>query len=208
MRSKPMTVLESLLPALANKGIATVFQSGQIYTFSEGAEAEVLLIKQGLVALHRSSDERLIYYIQAPALIGINRLLESRPHYYLHIQRKTRASVIPVKALEESVEEKGLWKALFEWQCYLTSKMHELLLINSHRGSEEVVRYFLTELANEPKSIRWHCTVAEYVIARSGLSRSNVMKCLAQLRASQQIVMKNGFLEFSQLSGSNPQDPL
>ncbi|MFW0765645.1 helix-turn-helix domain-containing protein [Trabulsiella odontotermitis] len=199
MNIKPVAALDRLLTALHHEGIDYTLECGQIFTFSTGEDAEVLLIREGLVAVQRSSDERLIYCLSAPGMLGVNTVLENRADYYLQAYDATALTVIPLSRVKEIVEAQNLWREMFEVSSATATAMHGILLNTSGKSSLAVIRYFLQALEQETSLIRQRIPAAEYVRTRSGLSRSYVMKCLALLRSNGEITMHQGALVSCQL---------
>ncbi|KFC09650.1 hypothetical protein GTGU_00797 [Trabulsiella guamensis ATCC 49490] len=199
MNIKPVAALDRLLTAFMHEGINYTLERGQIFTFCTGEDADVLLIREGLVAVQRSSDERLIYCLSAPGMLGVNTVLENRADYYLQAYDATVLTVIPLCRVMEVVETQNLWREMYEVSNATASAMHGILLNTSGKSSLAVIRYFLQALEREPALIRRHIPAAEYVRTRSGLSRSYVMKCLALLRSNGEITMHQGALVFCQL---------
>jgi CRP-like cAMP-binding protein len=203
MNIKPVAALNRLLTALHHEGVDYTLERGQIFTFSAGDDAKTLLIREGLVALQRSSDERLIYCLSAPGMLGFNTVLEDRGDYYIQVYDTTALTVIPLNRVTEIVDAHHLWREMFEVSSAMTTAMHGILLNTSGKSSLAVIRYFLQALEREPTLIRQRIPAAEYVRTRSGLSRSYVMKCLALLRGNGEITMHQGALVSCQLQYDN-----
>ncbi|KNC88191.1 helix-turn-helix domain-containing protein [Trabulsiella odontotermitis] len=199
MNIKPIAALDRLLTALHHQGVDYTLEHGQIFTLSAGEDADVLLIREGLVALQRSSDERLIYCLSAPGMLGFNTVLENRADYYIQVYDTAALTVVPLRQVKAIVEEQQLWREMFEVSNAIATAMHGILLNTSGKSSLAVIRYFLQALEREPSLIRQRIPAAEYVRTRSGLSRSYVMKCLALLRSNGEITMHQGALVSCQL---------
>ncbi|WP_054178529.1 helix-turn-helix domain-containing protein [Trabulsiella odontotermitis] len=199
MNIKPIAALDRLLTALHHEGTDYTLERGQIFTFSTGEDAKTLLIREGLIALQRSSDERLIYCLSAPGILGFNTVLENRTDYYIQAYDSTALTVISLSRVMAIVEEQNLWRDMFEVSNATATAMHGILLNTSGKSSLAIIRYFLQALEREPSLIRQCIPAAEYVRTRSGLSRSYVMKCLALLRSNGEITMHQGALVTCQL---------
>ncbi|MEG2565997.1 MAG: helix-turn-helix domain-containing protein, partial [Acinetobacter sp.] len=59
----------------------------------------------------------------------------------------------------------------------------------------EVIRVQLLELMNEPTEYKNNVSAAHYIRQKTGLSRSSIMKILAQLRKGNYIRIENGTLK-------------
>lgn len=58
----------------------------------------------------------------------------------------------------------------------------------------DIIRFQLVELMQEPEAIRQNITAAACIKIRSWLSRSGIMRILAELRTGKYIIMDRGVL--------------
>lgn len=156
------------------------------------AEACIVL-HEGIVAAYRPIDDLLIQNIHAPNLLGINLFIDS-PHYYFRALTKIRYELIPLNKVKEIINQNNLWEHVAMHQMWLCSKLMDYLSYMTGVSTREIIIYCLECLKNEPEEIRNNKTVADYVIEKTLLSRSTVMKMLAIFKREGLVKTHKGLL--------------
>jgi len=77
----------------------------------------------------------------------------------------------------------------------VTTNLFHNNIIMAAPSTYEVLRFQLLELMREPDSVRESISVSKYVLERTRLSRSTVMKMLAQLKQGGYIELEDGVLK-------------
>lgn len=158
------------------------------------AEFEVYLVTKGRVDIWREADNRLVETAFAPSILGLQGSAYRSQHYHLKFHTGAEVSTIPLQAAMVIIEQQSLWRDVFYYQGYLNDRQlhHESMLINS--STYETVCLFLKELSQYSDSERAKLSVADYILQRSNLARSGVMKVLADLRFGGYIDIQHGKL--------------
>ena len=77
---------------------------------------------------------------------------------------------------------------------YTASRVYEHCAQISQMSAYDIIRFQLVELMQEPDAIRQQITAAAYIKSRTYLSRSGIMRILAELRTGNYITMERGIL--------------
>jgi hypothetical protein len=80
---------------------------------------------------------------------------------------------------------------------YTASRVYEHCAQISQMSAYDIIRFQLVELMQEPEAIRLNMTAAAYIKSRTYLSRSGIMRILAELRTGKYITMERGVLMIS-----------
>ncbi|NLS53053.1 helix-turn-helix domain-containing protein [Hafnia alvei] len=158
------------------------------------AEYEVYLVTKGRVDIWRESDNRLVETAFAPSILGLQGSAYRSQYYHLKFPADVEVSTLPLQAAMTIIEQQSLWRDVFYYQGYLNDRQlhHESMLINS--STYETVCLFLQDLSHYSDSERAKLSVADYILQRSNLARSGVMKVLADLRFGGYIDIQHGKL--------------
>ncbi|NEY28427.1 hypothetical protein G4V03_09840 [Escherichia coli] len=193
---KPLESIHRLMTAFVSMSKPYLIDSKNIEARLKGKEAgfEVYLLTKGRVDIWREADNRLVETAFAPSILGLQGSVYRSQHYHLKFPAGAEVSTIPLQAAMEIIELQSLWRDVFYYQGYLNDRQlhHESLLINS--STYEIVCLFLKDLSHYSDSERAKLSVADYILQRSNLARSGVMKVLADLRFGGYIDIQHGKL--------------
>lgn len=166
-------------------------RKNQIVTLD--AEKNVLILHQGIISSCRASDDRLLANFSAPRLFGINLFLDPSMLYF-RACTDISYETMSLSEAEKTLDEQNLWKDVSINQMLTISQM--LKYVNNMAGvsSYAQVIHCLYQLQSEPDIIRLHRTAADYAVDKSGLSRSTVMKLVAQFKAENKVTLRKGLL--------------
>lgn len=193
---KPLESIHRLMTAFVSMSKPYLIDSKNIEARLKGKEAgfDVYLLTKGRVDIWREADNRLVETAFAPSILGLQGSVYRSQHYHLKFPAGAEVSTIPLQAAMEIIELQSLWRDVFYYQGYLNDRQlhHESLLINS--STYEIVCLFLKDLSHYSDSERAKLSVADYILQRSNLARSGVMKVLADLRFGGYIDIQHGKL--------------
>lgn len=193
---KPLESIHRLMTAFVSISKPYLLDSKNIEARLKGKEAgfDVYLLTKGRVDIWREVDNRLVETAFAPSILGLQGSIYRSQHYHLKFPAGAEVSTIPLQAAMEIIELQSLWRDVFYYQGYLNDRQlhHESLLINS--STYEIVCLFLKDLSHYSDSERAKLSVADYILQRSNLARSGVMKVLADLRFGGYIDIQHGKL--------------
>lgn len=193
---KPLESIHRLMTAFVSISKPYLLDSKNIEARLKGKDAEfdVYLLTKGRVDIWREVDNRLVETAFAPSILGLQGSVYRSQHYHLKFPAGAEVSTIPLQAAMEIIELQSLWRDVFYYQGYLNDRQlhHESLLINS--STYEIVCLFLKDLSHYSDSECAKLSVADYILQRSNLARSGVMKVLADLRFGGYIDIQHGKL--------------
>lgn len=92
------------------------------------------------------------------------------------------------------VAREDLWEHFSKLLIYTASRVYEHCAQISQMSAYDIIRFQLVELMQEPEAIRLNTTAAAYIKSRTYLSRSGIMRILAELRTGKYITMERGIL--------------
>lgn len=193
---KPMESIHRLMAAFVSMSKPYLHDGKSIEARLKNKDAEfkVYLVTKGRVDIWREVDNRLVETAFAPSLLGLQGSTYRSQYYHLKFSSDAEISTLPLQAAMKIIEQQSLWRDVFYYQGYLNDRQlhHESLLINS--STYETVCLFLKDLSYYPDSERAKLSVADYILQRSNLARSGVMKVLADLRFGGYIDIQHGKL--------------
>lgn len=193
---KPLESIHRLMTAFVSISKPYLLDSKNIEARLKGKDAgfDVYLLTKGRVDIWREVDNRLVETAFAPSILGLQGSVYRSHHYHLKFPAGAEVSTIPLQAAMEIIELQSLWRDVFYYQGYLNDRQlhHESMLINS--STYEIVCLFLKDLSHYSDSERAKLSVADYILQRSNLARSGVMKVLADLRFGGYIDIQHGKL--------------
>lgn len=193
---KPQESIHRLMTAFVSISKPYLLDSKNIEARLKGKDAgfDVYLLTKGRVDIWREVDNRLVETAFAPSILGLQGSVYRSQHYHLKFPAGAEVSTIPLQAAMEIIELQSLWRDVFYYQGYLNDRQlhHEYMLINS--STYEIVCLFLKDLSHYSDSERAKLSVADYILQRSNLARSGVMKVLADLRFGGYIDIQHGKL--------------
>ncbi|WP_058914280.1 helix-turn-helix domain-containing protein [Entomohabitans teleogrylli] len=157
-------------------------------------ERQCLLLLQGSVALYRSSDCLILNSETAPYIFGLSQQLTYTRQLYIRTQGTTEYATLPLTDAYKIIQEQSLWESVAKILDYSSAKVYSHCLAVSQLSAYEIIRRLLIELDNEPPEIRLKIAAANYILSRTFLSRSGVMRILARLKAEGHLEMIRGVL--------------
>lgn len=154
----------------------------------------VTLIHGGQFSIIRSSDRLLFEKQTAPALYG----LSGNPHTlsYLRVYADTQChfQLVSQEAFMQRLEDNHLLHlipAILSWHIESLLYRDEMMM---GRNSYQMIKGNILHLNQLDEFMRAKINVADFIVKRTNLSRSIVMKVLSALRAKNYIDVKRGKL--------------
>lgn len=131
---------------------------------------------------------------QATFIMGISNQFSQTENLYVRVNENAVMSRLPLERFNLLIESFGLWESLCKLVIYTASRVYEHCTLISQMSSYEIIRFQLLELMNESERIRSNITAANYIQSRTYLSRSGIMRILADLRDAGCVELKRGIL--------------
>lgn len=193
---KPLLMLEELLSFLLPHSIPlqeTRNGCGSLNLY-ENNQMAVALLTEGNINIFHRSDMMLLATARAPFILGLQGSLFQYKLFKFIPAKDAVNSVIPREKALKLVIKYHAFPQLLAYQTYINDYQanRNNLLIN--RTSLHIVCGLLEELAKLNPEERLKISVAKFILDRSNLARSGVMKIIATLREEEFIIMENGKL--------------
>jgi CRP-like cAMP-binding protein len=152
------------------------------------------LILQGSITVHRESDDINLTTVNAPALIGIGNLAGIGMDVYIKMQSTCEIGIITLEKARQVIVDNNLWENLSLHMMVISSKLFASGQLLSAPSSYQIICAQLQELMSEEESLRLSTIAVNYILNKTTLSRSGVMRILSGLREGGYITINRGIL--------------
>lgn len=194
LSQKPIEHIQNLIDTIKPFGTAFSAGKGETLRYFSQNKRQCFLVEKGNVALHRRGDGMVITSESAPFILGVSNQLSKNEQLYVRVLDEVKAVRLPLERFNLIVEKENLWENVAHLLIYTASRVYEHCTLMSQMSSYGIIRYQLSELMNEPASIRLTTTAANYIGSRTYLSRSGIMRILSDLRRAGYITIERGIL--------------
>ncbi len=191
---KPVAEIDKIIEQIAPFAKSFKANKGEILRFYSGNKRTCYLLHQGSVTLNRRGDGMVLNSEQASFILGVSNQFAQSENLYVRVNENALISRLPLERFNLLIESFGLWESLCKLLVYTASRVYEHCTLISQMSSYEIIRFQLQELMNESERIRTSITAANYIKSRTYLSRSGIMRILADLREADCIELKRGTL--------------
>lgn len=192
--NKPVEDIQMLIRHLSVDCNKSLTQKRKSLNFVKGQENQCLLLFKGSVALYRSSDGIILNSESAPFIFGLGSQVSTSQHLYLRTQEDSLIGLLPFAQARQIIRAQNLWENLSNLLIYNANKIYSHCIAISQLSSYEIIKRQLIQLDSEPTAIKQNITAANYILSRTFLSRSGVMRILSRLKADGHIVAERGIL--------------
>ena len=183
--AKPIADIVKIIEQISPYAKSFQANKGEILRYYYGNKRTVYLLHQGSVTLNSE---------KASFILGVSNQLSQTEDLYLRINEDAQMSRMPLERFNLLIESFGLWESLCKVLIYTASRVYEHCTLISQMSSYEIIRFQLLELMNESERIRTSITAANYIKNRTYLSRSGIMRIIADLRDAGYIELNRGIL--------------
>ncbi|MBL5886371.1 winged helix-turn-helix transcriptional regulator [Lelliottia aquatilis] len=152
------------------------------------------LILQGRITFQRFHDDLTIATVSAPSLVGLYGLTSNKVPGYLITQTPCQVGVISLRKANEVIEENNLWQTLSKHMMVVSGKLYTSSNQLTAPTAFDIVRIQLQELMKEAPEVRSNITAEKYIRNKTHLSRSGVLRILANLKTGGYIETHEGVL--------------
>jgi hypothetical protein len=191
---RPEEDIERLINSVENKGKFVTIAKRRHINLAPRNEPHCLVLLKGSMALCRINDGIVINSECAPFIFGANTRLAYSQHIYVRAKETSELFLVPRSVFYDEVARLNLWQSLATLQDYTSAKVYAHCLTVSQLSSYDIIRTHLLRLMEEPEAVRGNITAANYILDHSFLSRSGVMKILAQLKKEECVHLSRGVL--------------
>lgn len=190
---KPFRHIEALIKHVLPTAERVVIGRGDVVHYYKDDIRQCFLLLQGSVALHRRGDGIVLNSESAPFILGVSSQFSSE-HLYVRALETSEIARVPLDCFNHIVAQLDLWEHFSKLLIYTASRVYEHCAQISQMSAYDIIRFQLVELMQEPDAIRQKITAAAYIKSRTYLSRSGIMRILAELRTGKYITMERGIL--------------
>ncbi|SUW63741.1 putative DNA-binding transcriptional regulator [Buttiauxella agrestis] len=195
LNKKPTAEIELLISHLNPLSNNLETKPRQIINYMEQGQRKCFLLHKGSVSLYRTIDGMVLNTESAPFVFGMSTQLTEQEYLYIRTHDESEVSWLPLQLANEIISDNNLWECLARSLIYTVSRVYDHCTKISSLSSYDIIRYQLYELMSETEEIRMSVSIANYIQSRSFLSRSSIMKILAQLKAGGYIITERGCLK-------------
>jgi CRP-like cAMP-binding protein len=191
---KPENDIKNIIEALAPFAHQFTASRGEILRFTVNGKKMCYLLHSGSINIIRRGDGMVLHSEQAPAMFGMTSLITVADNLYLRVMEDVQISRLSLERFNLVIESFNLWENLCKALIYSISIVFDHCSRVAQMSSHELITFQLKELMKESERVRLTVTAANYISSRTYLSRSNIMRILAELRDSGLITLHRGIL--------------
>lgn len=194
--TKPDEHIQTLIDSLRALETVTVRKAklGQSIQFVLQNKKMCILLVQGDCDIKRNSDSLILTSMKAPSIAGISNLTPDPSNLKVQATTAIQYIYLPQEEFLRHIDDHDLWKPVAYSLMYLSSRFNEYTKSTTAIPNYELICNLLYALYQEDFETRATISAVQYILERTSLSRSGVMKTLAALNAGEYIVIKRGLL--------------
>ena len=154
----------------------------------------VTLIHGGQFSIIRSSDRLLFEKQTAPALYGLSGNTRSLTYLRVYADTQCYFQLVPLEIFMQRLEDHHalhLIPPILSWHIENLLYRDEMMM---GRNSYQMIKGNILHINQLDEFMRTKINVADFIVKRTNLSRSIVMKVLSAMRAKNHIDVKRGKL--------------
>ncbi|WP_049292243.1 helix-turn-helix domain-containing protein [Franconibacter helveticus] len=191
---KPLAEIEAILDKVSPFAEPFIATRGEVLQYNISGKHQSYLLHSGSITLNRRGDGMILKKESAPFILGVSNQYSSNGSLYVKAIENSQLSRLSAERFNLLIGSYNLWQELSYLLIYNASSMYAHSAMNSQMSSYDLIRFQLNELMNEPDNIRQSTTAANYILNRTYLSRSSVMRIIASLRNEGYITLQRGVL--------------
>lgn len=191
---KPKAIAEKLINCLSQVAGPEQRQAcGENITLMDENNAfKVLLLLEGRIDIWRDHDQLLVVTITPPFVLGLQGSAFRYSGHSFKTSAQTTIRLVERETAFKFIEQQQLFMEVMQYQSYVNDHIAYLNSIMVNSTVYEMVCTRLLELAAHPDYQK--INACDYILKRTHLARSGVMKLLADLRFGGYIDTKGGKL--------------
>lgn len=193
IKLKPLRHIEKLIENMLPDAEKIILSKGEVVQYYRNDSRQCFLLTHGSVALHRRGDGIILNSESAPFILGVSSQFSSE-HLYVRALETSEMASVSLDCFNQVVARQNLWEHFSHLLIYTASRVYEHCAQISQMSAYDIIRFQLVELMQEPEAVRLNITAAAYIKSRTYLSRSGIMRILAELRTGKYITMERGVL--------------
>jgi len=194
MNIKPIKHIQNIIDYASPYSSSLLVPRGGILDYMSDNIQHCYFLLEGSITLNRRWDGMVLNSQQYPFISGVSHQLSCGDNLYVRTAESSRLCKMPLERFNLLIEKYALWESFCYLLIYTTSSIYEQCSAVSQMSSSEIVMYHLRQLMLEPSRIRKSMTAARYIMDKTLLSRSGIMRILKQLREAKYIILERGIL--------------
>lgn len=191
---KPNQHIENLINQLKPESNIFETYARQKINYENDSSRKCYLLLSGSIALFRTRDGFMMNSESAPYVFGLSNQLAAADYLYMQTMEPSRIACLSLFTANTIIAERDLWESLSHLLIYTAGRVYDHCTRISAPTSYAIIRSQLYELMQESEEIRHTITAANYIQSRTFLSRSSIMKILAELKKGSYITTERGIL--------------
>ncbi|MBJ8898041.1 helix-turn-helix domain-containing protein [Citrobacter braakii] len=191
---KPLADINQLISILTPFANKLTIANKQSLKFRVDGQHKCFLLHQGNITLYRHADGIALNSESAPYIFGLSTQLLEHDYFYIRTNETSDISVLSIDDANRIIDRSNLWKGVAALLIYSATRMFDHCTKISALSSYEIICYQLYELMDETEEVRNNVSIVSYILSRTFLSRSSIMKILAQLKTGNYIETEKGLL--------------
>lgn len=169
-------------------------ERGEQLDFKVNGQGVCYLILEGTVAVYRRNDNMMLSTARSPAVFGLANLTDIYFDDYIKTINPCLIGEISTARVNDIIKEKSLWGLLSKQLMFVYGRLYNTVMPQGAPTAYEMIRQQLLNLIEEDESYRAAVTAELYIREKTHLSRSGVMRILADLKTGGFIEMEEGRL--------------
>ncbi len=153
------------------------------------------ILRSGLVKMGRSTDDFVLSSIPTPNIIGITDRVPHESGLFLETLSDAQIATLTTERAHHIIGQNNAWELLVKHMTAVATNLFKKNVIMTAPSTYDVMKFQLVTLMREPADLRESISTAKYILERTRLSRSTVMKMLSQLKQGGYIEMEDGVLK-------------
>lgn len=194
MNVKPVKHIQNIIDYTSPYSSSLLVPRGGILDYMSDNIQHCYFLLEGSITLNRRWDGMVLNSQQYPFISGVSHQLSCGDNLYVRTAESSRLCKMPLERFNLLIEKYALWESFCYLLIYTTSSIYEQCSAVSQMSSSEIVMYHLRQLMLEPSRLRNSMTAASYIMDKTLLSRSGIMRILRQLREAKFIILERGIL--------------
>lgn len=191
---KPIKQIQELLDSFMKVWPICKAKPGQRLQLMLQNKKMCFLLITGECDVKRSGDSMILITIKAPTLLGISDVIPDSSNVIIQAKDSIKYIHIPLSDFLLHVENHNLWKAVSYSLMLVSSRFNDYMKSNLAVSNYELICNQLRSLSDESFETRATTSAVQYIMDRTSLSRSGIMKTLSELNMGEYIVIKRGLL--------------
>lgn len=165
------------------------------FMFVRSGKPVCYLVFEGRGLVCRNKDNLVISTTRSPVILGLTSVLfPLNEEYYWRPDKECVAMMIDVDVVRQVISEKNLWQHLSTMLGYIAYRLNDHNVKLTARSGLSIICKQIYALMDEPIEVRRKVGLTNYILDRTLLSRSYVMKIVSEMKAQGKIVLEDKVL--------------